>query len=1034
MARRRVAATGTKASPHSGHEHELPLNRGARVGLLALLVLTIAFASGVLFVKYQLEAFRQDVAKRIEERFGAHLSMGAISVNGLRGLRIENLRVDIPLEQGPIVHIQSKEALINIQLNDLVYGRVSVERLVLDNSDIILERPEGSVWYSQDQIKIEEVVPFEVSKSAPFRITGAGCRLFIRNIVGVTSLDVSEFSFDVARLVDSPNLTASLQGFVSGDTRKQVSARLTLASIEDFDLRVTSDLITANDINVVLPADRPLIVEGAAHPTLRISGLPGRTLVVMLQSPFENLLVRDQPEFLDPASGNVTVVATYSADTKQFTVSTAKADSTQLAGSVEGGISFAESRPAFDLTLHARRIPLREILQYSLEGQMQDIGQMDILLDEPHELEVKLTGNSQEPIVRGQTRAGTGRFQFEPKDKDLPPIQLALRQIEGAWDSYSQDVSLEFDVADGAIDYEPLRLSAKGLQGHVTLKNNVVSLTPMNAQYRGNTIVGDGEYDLISGDGRLRFEGIVAGLDETVLADKFANTSLAGAVSVKGEAVRKGNSIIVEADLDATQADISYQWWLKKSAGLGTMGHLRAEIFPDSKASIEATGRVATSNIAAAMTLKRDRKNEAGWIVDYVRATSDGLDVNTIAKCALVPYRVTGGTAGKAYFEFNRDPKQPLVTTQKFGARIDDLALLPDTEGSTIPIAGHGVDLAFELQTDKAGKSKATGKAIIAARSLNVPPFGTKWLIPLTPPPGWPRVERAWALEVTAADASIPPWTGTDLYTRAYSDGDNAGFNPYRAKIGDGTLEGSYELKRADHSYVAAIAWADVPAHFFLEHLKLPAVLDGVISGNVRYSVDQDDPNTLDGTGHFDVRDGRFSADFLYGLLEGSVQSDITTIPPNLDFARLSADVDFEKDIVKTPSLTLDSETIRVDGSGQYIRNGDMDYSLKVAVDPETAAQIPVMADNFNIDGHKISNTDIELTFRVTGPTFKPRGKVEELPPASVALVSGGLEVGREVVNLIDFPRKILVDLLKLGGGVVRGGRNRGSQEKPSTP
>ena len=401
---------------------------------------------------------------------------------------------------------------------------------------------------------------------------------------------------------------------------------------------------------------------------------------------------------------------------------------------------------------------------------------------------------------------------------------------------------------------------------------------------------------------------------------------------------------------------------------------------------------------------------------------------------SLVPYRATGGTASKAYFEFNRDPGDPLVTTQKFGAYIDDLSLLPDAEGLTIPITGRGVDIAFELQTDKAARSKNTGTARITSQSLSVPPFGTKWMIPLTPPPGWPRVQRAWTLDLTATDAAVPPWKGTDLYTRIYSDGDKAGFSPYRAKIGEGTLEGSYDLARADHTYVADIKWSNVPAHFFLEHLKMPAVLDGTITGNVRYSVDQDDPNTLDGKGHFDVRDGRFSADFLYELLEGSVQTDITTIPPKLGFSRLSADVDFIQDTVKTPTLMLDSETIRVNGSGQYIRNGDMDYSLKVAVDPETASQIPVMADNFNIDGHRLSNTDIELTFRVTGPTFKPHGKVEELPPASVALVNGGLEVGREVVSLIDFPRKVLVDLLKLGGGVVRGGRNRGTQEKSAAP
>ncbi len=1031
-----MATTASKARSQQVHEQELPLTRGARVGLLVLLVLTIVFASGVLFIKYQLEAFREDVRQRIEQRFGARLSMGTISVNGLRGLRIENLKVDLPFEQGPIMHIHAPESLINIQLNDLVYGRVTVERLVLDGARIELERPEGSVWYSSEELDLDEVVPFEVTDSAPFRITGQECTVFIKNIVGDTSLDIRGFNFDIARLVDARNLTASLEGYLSGEPNKRMNATLTLASLEDFDLRVSSDLITADDINVILPADEPLVVEGAAHPTLWINGRPGRTLVVTLETPFEGLMVRDQPDFLDPASGSITVFATYMADRGELMVTSATAESNQLAGNVNGTINFGGDHPAFDLAMHARRIPITQILKYSLEGEMEDIGRMDILLDEPHELEVKLTGNSQDPVISGQTRAASGNFHFSPKDDDLPPFSLALRQIEGAWDSYTQEVSLQFDVADGEIQFEPLRLAAKGLQGHVEFKDNIVSLTPMNAQYRGNTIVGEGEYDLISGDGRVKFEGTVAGLDETVLADKFANTNLAGAVSVKGEAKKTGDKLFVEADLDATQAQVTYQWWLKKSVGLGAMGHIKAEIDPKSKAKIDFAGQIAASDITATIDLARDKKSEAGWTVNSLTAASDRLDVTAAATCAITPYRITGGTARKAFYEFTRDSVEPLKTVQRMGGVIDDLSMLPIIEGATIPVSGREVELTVELQTDKGNRSPAIGHATLNAASLHVPPFGTKWLLPLTPPPDWPRVDRAWTIDLKSAAAEVPPWKGTDLEARAFTNKQHSGFSPYKAKIdGGGTLEGSYEITRAENTYTAIVNWAGVPVSYFIDHLKFPKVLDGTITGNVNYSVDRDDPNTLAGTGHFDVRDGRFSADFLHELLEGKVESNISTVPPKLDFALLSADVIFGGDTVKTPMLRLDSDTIDVRGSGQYIRDGDMDYSLSVSVDPDTAAEIPVMAQNFNIQGHRLSNTPIDLTFHVGGPTFNPRGQVEELPPASVTLVSGALEVGREAVNLIDFPRKILVDLLKIGGGVVRGGRNRDSNEnEPSQP
>ena len=50
------------------HEAEFPFTRGARVGLFLLMMLTVTFAAGVLFVKFQLESFRAEVERGIETR------------------------------------------------------------------------------------------------------------------------------------------------------------------------------------------------------------------------------------------------------------------------------------------------------------------------------------------------------------------------------------------------------------------------------------------------------------------------------------------------------------------------------------------------------------------------------------------------------------------------------------------------------------------------------------------------------------------------------------------------------------------------------------------------------------------------------------------------------------------------------------------------------------------------------------------------------------------------------------------------------
>jgi hypothetical protein len=144
-----------------------------------------------------------------------------------------------------------------------------------------------------------------------------------------------------------------------------------------------------------------------------------------------------------------------------------------------------------------------------------------------------------------------------------------------------------------------------------------------------------------------------------------------------------------------------------------------------------------------------------------------------------------------------------------------------------------------------------------------------------------------------------------------------------------------------------------------------------------------------------------------------------------LGIAYLQSDIELDGDTVLTPKFELHSNDLVLQGSGQFVRDGDMDFDVRVEVTPEAAERIPLLRDNFNIQGHKMSNQDIELAFHIGGPTFKPRGELAALPPASVTLVSGALEVTREAINIIDFPRKVLMDLLRLGGGIVGAGTNR---------
>jgi AsmA-like C-terminal region len=982
-------------------------------------MLTAVFAAGALFVKFQLEAYRVDVEKDLEARLGVSMSAGAITVDGLRGLRIDDLELHLPFEDGPVLNVVTPSAYVNINLNDLLYGRMTVEQIILDHSAVSLVRPEGGVWYALNESSGSEHRAVLSPSTDAFRITGEQCTLNVENIVGRTSVTVDLFSFDIARMKDASTITANLEGNLSGDAEKHIDVKVDYESQEEFNVRIDTHLITANDLSVVFPSDDPLLLSGEIHPLIRIYGGPDSTVVLNMQAPFEEVLVKNQPEFLEPATGVATFFANYDIRTHKLHITTAKADTNQLYGTVEGAISFAGDYPVFDVQLTADQIPIEDILKYTLDEEIDKYGTLDLTLQEPHELILNLSGPSNEAVIVGEARAAGGTFAFVPDDDQYPPLELKLGTLAGKWDTQTQAITGTIDVVDGAISHEESGIQATNISGTVALADNALTMERVNAVIRDNAFVGSFLYDIDSGDADLTLNGTLTGLENTSFQNAVKHITLGGAINVKCDVGMRDDRITVDAFVDATQAEMDYQWWFKKPPGIGASGAIHVDLALDESALIRFDAEVASSQLLAGLEMRYyEHDGATGWHLEQATLTSNDLDVNALAKCIALPYDISGGKGFFGHLKWERDPENYDYNHMEYGAFFDDIVITAVDDDANSPI--HLSDAQATIFMDT-GVSH-TGSVRLDVQRGEMPPFGETWLIPVAPPPDSPLKEREWTYDFQAGYLDLPPWSGRNFNGHLVTTSDEIRFTRYEANIEKGHLEGSYHATRADNVYTTRVNWANIPAHYFLEHLKYDDILSGSMTGEVQYTVDEDDPNTLAGSGYFEVKDGQFRSDFLYSLLQGSNEDSVITLPSNLDFSMLRADVEFLKDTVKTPVLKLESPGISLEGTGQFIRDGDMDYALKVAVSPEMAESIPILSENFNIQGHKISQRDIELAFNIGGPTFNPSGQLAELPPASVTLVSGALEMTREAINIIDFPRKILVDLVKIGGGIIASG------------
>ena len=990
------------------------------MGLLLLLFVAALFAGGALFVKYKLEGLREAVQEEILARTGARLQVGSVLVNGLRGLRLDDLEITLTSEAGPVLDFKSPLTYIYIDLIDLLYGEVSVERVQADNAVIRFTRPLDQPWMTGKTVRFQEAP--RLLERPSFHFTGTGCRLEVVNVVGETRLDIDDFAFDIIRMPGFPDITAKFAGALASAPDKKAKVNMRFASFEDFDLRLECDAITAGDVAVFLPASQRVVQSGEVSPTVRVAGYPNNTLIVAFEAPFKDFSVRNQPAFIRPATGSFSGVAAYDTNTHELTITAGKAESASIGGRIEGAMSFAGGKPKFDLRLEATGLPLNEALQYAFESRASEYGTFDFQVHEPHALHLALQGSAEEPVISISGDAAGGVFTFAPNDPRFPTGELNLGRMTLSWQSGQTEPVGSFTVVDGSLTHAFSGISAQKIAGALTFEEGRVSIDPLNAVIKDHPFVASIQYNIAEQTLRASLNGLVSGIEDSRLAKLSPHLSLAGSANLNCELVKTPGKVTIDGELEATQTEIGLFWWFLKPPGVGMAAtNIHAEIVPQQSFSFAAGVGVASSQLA----LSGEGTYRGGkWVADAFRITSEQVDAIGAAQCLRLPYALTGGVATNGTYEWVRDGGQgeDIQWHMSAGFNIDEIALTPN--GAETPQRYRGVRLAVS-QTEGA---ESTGRMSVQVEQASMPALGEPWFIPMKTDPEilemYPDRNREWTYELAAETLEVPPWKGSAFKGTAQMNLKEGGLREFSADIeGGGHVEGSYWSIREDNAYEMSFDWKDTPVNYLIDQMGYPHVFTGTSSGKLTYSMDRDDPGTLKGGGVFEIRQGQFSADFLISQLEGRLEDQLTALPLSLGFERLSANVGFDGDTVTTKDLILVAQGLTLTGEGTYVRDGDMDYDLKVAFSPEVAKQIPVLRDNLSVQGHKLAQQDIELAFKLKGPLFDPKGQLSAPPPVGVTLVSGALEITSDAIKVIDAPRKILFDLLRIGGGIVGAAR-----------
>lgn len=988
--------------------------RRTRIALFLLFLSAAALVAGGLFIQYQLGITRERFQAYLASRAGISLTFDRILNRGLRSLEIVNLSAELTPAEGVSLRIFLPQVFLYFDPFAIFKGKVELSSVELIGGTVRLNASEGNAFPT---FKATASTGAEQTwKSIALRLHAHDLN-FSAKVGDRTILALDTLSIDVTQLPDFEVLLARIQGNLALGQSCPFEAGLRFRTLTDFDLRIHSDALGAREVTASFPELAAYWTDGRVHPSLRLSGYANGSLICGLELEAEQVRLAQQPPWLAPITGNLNVLAEYNAQASELRITNAAVQSQQLQGRVEGTVRFVDHEPVLDLRAEARDIPIESALQ-SVREQIESYGSIHVDALEPASVAVALRGPFRQPELQLEAYLAGASLVFAPKETTMPQAALTIASVRISWDNTTKEPKGSLLINDGYIESKVLGLRADKIRTTLSLEPDRLVLDPLTLQLNDDIIVGKAAVDIPTRETTFDVNGTLSRLETFPPLKKLDDFAMSGAVNVRCSGKFAGNRLNLDATVEATQAQIEYEWWLRKPIGVGTTVHsLKLELVPNR--TLKISGEANLDNCLLQGTF------EWAWYkgdlrLMRIRAKGDPVDATTAGKVLRIPYAVSGGIVRNGFLEWERTSQEPDGHVMTIGGDFTEVNMLPRGVAQAV----HAKEGKVVVVLDDSDKKNLAGKVTIEAEEGNIPPLGVDWLLPFEPDDPvlkekYKDEPRRWNITAKTHRFSMPPWQGEDFSTDVYTDDAVVRLDSFKANVEGGLISGRYEQEKSSNVGRLSAQWENVPVKYFLDHLEYPEVVTGRVTGHIDYTVDHDDPNTLRASGAFELNDGQIQAEYMQMFFGAQSAGGLTALPPILSFATIRSSLQIEADHVKTPDLTIIGNGINIQGNGGFIRDGDMDYVFNVKIDPTMAEQVPALRTYFNLRGMRLTQNTIDLSFKVSGPSFKPRSAIRKLPPVDVTLVSGAAELATEAVRIVDLPRQILLDLFRVGGGVL---------------
>lgn len=989
--------------------------------LFILLLLTVvAIVGGILVLRKNLDYVRELALNAIRQRTDVDINFVELQNEGLRTLTLKGLQIRAPLPEGGKVLLDADTVDVHLSLWGIVQRQVNVGNLIIEQAYLRLEGIGAPKPISNESGTSPNKTPLSWLQGLPrINVRGEKCAADIHFRNKETPLLLRDLTFSLLSHPGAALILGEVQGKISyGSSPLNILANGTFSQPMGFDVHIETSEFSPALLESFIRLPRG--ITGTASLILNAWGNPGKRIAATVDLNVKDFSYSALP-ISEAVSGTVSSFLHWQADKNRLDVLKCDVLSPLAEAQTSCCIDFNDDIPTLVLHTNITKIALDNILDQALPESIAKLGTLKTSFPQSLEINLSATGNLTAPKISSQIIIPSVQLSFQPHDKQLPEGNFEFSQGSFTWDNFSTLPLGAINISNGSVKSKTFGIEANTIMGTATVTPSGISLQPITAILSGKPFSGSLAY--VHPEKKISFmlNGKLTELEKTPLHDVVKKLWLGGEVGfqVQGD-YTIGGKLQATASAEVTRGMVAFEWWLRKPVGVGaTIQLLEVTFVPQKSLEIKGQACIEDTHIRARLLYN---PYKGIWKNMSIRIDIPQLEINSAGKCIQIPYKAVGGQCRDGFYESIAMKENPDYSTATVGGFFNDISFYPENGASPLICRNAQVNVVL-INTDDERRS---AELSVHAEEAHVPPFSEQWLLPIGPTDPtyaekYPDKPRPWLYKLSADSIQLPPWEGRNFRGEVYSTDNETGFHFFGADVGEGNLEGTYKHEKEDNLMQLKATWNSIPARYIIRYLELPELLEGTISGEVDHVVDQDDPRTtMRSVGKFSIVKGHFLGDALRDTFRHAFSDSLAALhPAALQFDSISSDVRIEGDHIYTDNLIIKSAGMRIKGNGKWIMDGDLDYRIDVAITPDLAEQLPLLRDNFNIQGFRMTKRDIELGFHLKGPTFKPTGQLTGLPPISITLVSGAAEMTGEAMRLLDTPRQLFLSIFRIGGGIL---------------